>query len=100
MAYQSSLESVRETVRHTSETLERHEDSYFRALLPLLSARGGRGPAFRRLTDVARGRQDVTIPLGAAMAARSRRMRVLRDLRKETRILVDSLAAEGKKFGE
>lgn len=101
VAYQSSLESVRETVRHTAETLERHEDSYFRALLPLLSARGGRGgPAFGRLAEVARGRQEVTIPLGAAMAARSRRMRVLRDLRKETRLLVDSLAAEGRKFDE
>jgi hypothetical protein len=101
VAYQSSLESVRETVRHTAETMERQEDSYFRALLPLLPARGGRGgPAFGRLTEVARGRQDITIPLGAAMAARSRRMRVLRALRKETGLLVDSLAAEGRRMDE
>jgi hypothetical protein len=101
VAYESSLESVRETVRHTSETLERHEDSYFRALIPLLSARGGRGgPNFRRLTEIARGRQDITIPLSAAMAARSRRMRALRDLRKETRLLVDALESEGKRMDE
>lgn len=100
VAYQSSLESVRETVRHTAETMERHEDSYFRALLPLLAARGGQGPAFGRLAEAARGRQDITIPLGAAMAARRRRMQVLRALRTETGLLVDSLAAEGRKFEE
>jgi hypothetical protein len=97
VAYQSSLESVRETVRHTAETLERHEDSYFRALLPLLPARRGPGPAFQRLVEVARGRQEITIPLNAAMAARRRRMRVLRDLRKETRLLVEELEAQEKK---
>ncbi len=101
VAYQSSLESVRETVRHTAETMERHEDSYFRALLPLLlPARGARGPAFGRITEVARGRQDITIPLGAAMAARGRRLRVLRALRTETGVLVDSLAAAARRMDE
>ena len=100
VAYQSSLESVRETVRHTAETMERHEDSYYRAVLPLMPPNGRRGPGFRELAEVAQGRQDVTIPLGAAMQARRRRMRMLNSLRAETRLLVDELEAEQKRAAE
>jgi hypothetical protein len=99
VAYQSSLESVRETVRHTAETLERYEDGYFRAVLPLLVG-GGSGRGFRRLSDVAQGRQEVLIPLGAANATRGRRMRVLRSLRKETALLVEELEAERRRMAE
>jgi hypothetical protein len=99
VAYQSSLESVRETMRHTAETLERYEDGYYRAVLPLLA--GGRpGSGFRRISEVAQGRQEVLIPLGAANATRGRRMRVLRSLRKETALLVDELEAERRRMAE
>ena len=100
VAYQSSLESVRETVRHVSETLERQEDSYYRALIPLLPTRRRGGPDFQRMVEAVQGRQEITIPLGAAQQARMRRMRVLRSLRKETRLLVDDLEAERTKVAE
>ncbi len=99
VAYQSSLESVRETMRHTAETLERYEDGYYRAVLPLVAG-GGERRGFRRLAEVARGRQEVLIPLGAANATRGRRMRVLRSLRKETALLVDELEAERRRMAE
>jgi hypothetical protein len=87
VAYQSSLETVREILSRSVESMERDEDSFFRVVIPL---RAGGGPGPDRaggLVAAVRGREDVLLPIGAAAAVRGRRLRALRSLRTESQVL-------------